>query len=736
MLVVLNAHGQANGYLNILTQNAGIVNAGSTVFIEVTVGNSGPVDDIPAGKLRIQVSVPGNICTIAATGHVLPNGWTILSNSGTSIQICNSSDLLSLFDERTILISVQGNNVGGPSTIIGQLDFRNNCTSPGSLTGDDASDNSSTTALQVVRSCALTVTASAGDIVSSGGTTTLTATVTNASGTVEYSLNGAAFQSSNTFTVAAGTYAVTARVVNDFNCTAISNSLTIGDPSIIVATASAGAVLCNAGVTTLTVIASGGIGPLEYSLNDDVFQASNSFMVKAGTYTATVRDANLLTATTNSLVISDPPLLIASATAGAIPCHGETSTLSVIASGGTPPLQYSLNNGPYILENHFSVGVGTYAVTVSDAHLCTVATDPVTVAPEPIILLTSAPATVSPTVCTNAAITNITFSTVGITLVTFDGLPDGVTGTFSHDLITISGAPTVSGIFNYTIKPTPTPCSGFATGRILVSQTPDVNQPISQTVCDNDTTSGVTFSGSIPGTTVSWTNNTTDIGLAESGTGDIASFTANNLTNAPATATINVTPSTFTTFAYVVNNFAGINECDTRVSVVNTATNTIIANIRVPSCANSVVISPDASKVYVVTNLGLSVISTATNTVIEEHIGPAFQGKLISISPDGSKLYVVHTFFSDLGNRISVINTANYAVIATIGVGRDPSGIAITPDGNTIYVANMDSNDVSVISAVTNTVTATIPIDGFSGPFGLCISPDGSRVYVPNSFSS
>src|SRR5262245_51750563 len=99
---------QENAYINILTQNGGIVNFGGTVFVEVTVGNSGPIDVIQAGKIRVQVSVPGSITSIPGTGHILPPGWTILSNSGTSIQICNSTDAIPVYDERTILINVQG----------------------------------------------------------------------------------------------------------------------------------------------------------------------------------------------------------------------------------------------------------------------------------------------------------------------------------------------------------------------------------------------------------------------------------------------------------------------------------------------------------------------------------------------------------------------------------------------------------------------------------------------------
>jgi hypothetical protein len=67
------------------------------------------------------------------------------------------------------------------------------------------------------------------------------------------------------------------------------------------------------------------------------------------------------------------------------------------------------------------------------------------------ITLTSAPGTNNQTVCVNTAITPITYSTTGATGATFSGLPAGVTGAFSGGNITISGTPTVTGTFNYTV---------------------------------------------------------------------------------------------------------------------------------------------------------------------------------------------------------------------------------------------------------------------------------------------
>ena len=93
-----------------------------------------------------------------------------------------------------------------------------------------------------------------------------------------------------------------------------------------------------------------------------------------------------------------------------------------------------------------------------------------------------------------------------------------------------------------------TSCSGSTkTFTITVNPTGQVNQPGSQVVCNATSTSAVTFGTVNMGgtTTYAWTNDTPGIGLAGSGTGNIASFTAINTGTAPVIATIVVTP-TFT----------------------------------------------------------------------------------------------------------------------------------------------------------------------------------------------
>jgi YVTN family beta-propeller protein len=60
-------------------------------------------------------------------------------------------------------------------------------------------------------------------------------------------------------------------------------------------------------------------------------------------------------------------------------------------------------------------------------------------------------------------------------------------------------------------------------------------------------------------------------------------------------------------------------------------------------------------------------------------------------------------------NTVSVISLVSNSVIATIPVGTTPQVIAVSLNGGTVYIGNTASNSISVISTASNTVTSTIP---------------------------
>lgn len=151
------AAAQANASINILTLNSGQVELGAVVNVQVTVGNTGPVSSIGVNKVRAQISIPVAIASalpnVQQTG--LPPGWTILSNTGGVIQVCNGSDVIPVGQQRQVLIRVQGNAIGGPSTVSGVLSFGPGtgvCTGLGTLSGNNTADDVSQSTIQVVAS--------------------------------------------------------------------------------------------------------------------------------------------------------------------------------------------------------------------------------------------------------------------------------------------------------------------------------------------------------------------------------------------------------------------------------------------------------------------------------------------------------------------------------------------------------------------------------------------------------
>lgn len=149
--------------------------------------------------------------------------------------------------------------------------------------------------------------------------------------------------------VPAGTYKV---VVTDNYGQKDSLTHTVSETSTqLVASSNAGTIACNGGTTTVTVSASGGLAP---------YSGTGTFTVAAGSYSFTVTDANGCTAITTGNV-TQPSVIVVSATPGTIQCPGGTTTVAVSATGGTPP---------YTGVGTFTANAGSHTYTVTDSHGC------------------------------------------------------------------------------------------------------------------------------------------------------------------------------------------------------------------------------------------------------------------------------------------------------------------------------------------------------------------------------
>jgi hypothetical protein len=102
-----------------------------------------------------------------------------------------------------------------------------------------------------------------------------------------------------------------------------------------------------------------------------------------------------------------------------------------------------------------------------------------------------------------------------------------------------------SGVYTLSVVETnASGCQGLPVSVVVtVNPGPAVDDPQDQVVCGGSPVASVNFTGGVPGTVYNWTNDTPSIGLAATGSGNIASFNAVNTGSVPVIATITVTPS-------------------------------------------------------------------------------------------------------------------------------------------------------------------------------------------------
>jgi hypothetical protein len=243
-----------------------------------------------------------------------------------------------------------------------------------SYTVTDANGCSATTTVSISEPTLLVASSSSSAILCYGGTSTVE--VTAAGGTLPYSGTGS-------YTETAGMYFYT---VTDGNGCTSATSIAISQPALLVASNTSSAILCNGGISTVDVSATGGTLP---------YSGTGSYTETAGAYSYTVTDANGCS-TTTTVSISEPALLEASSSSSAILCFGGTSTVDVSATGGTLP---------YSGTGSYTETAGSYSYTVTDANGCSSTTTIAITEPALLTVDAGTDATVyfgyAPMACTN-----------------------------------------------------------------------------------------------------------------------------------------------------------------------------------------------------------------------------------------------------------------------------------------------------------------------------------------------
>jgi autotransporter-associated beta strand protein/YVTN family beta-propeller protein len=161
------------------------------------------------------------------------------------------------------------------------------------------------------------------------------------------------------------------------------------------------------------------------------------------------------------------------------------------------------------------------------------------------------------------------------------------------------------------------------------------------------------------------------------------------------------------------------------VTVIDTASNTVVGSVSVPGGSRSVAITPDGRRAYLVGAWAEVVqpIDVATRMAIGSPIFTGGQPLGIAIAPDGLKAYVARQSPAS----VSVINLATHIVGPTM---THPDmllarGLAFTPDGQKAYVTA--GTGLFPIDPSTQTIGARISLHQLSG---IAITPDGQTAYA------
>jgi YVTN family beta-propeller protein len=132
----------------------------------------------------------------------------------------------------------------------------------------------------------------------------------------------------------------------------------------------------------------------------------------------------------------------------------------------------------------------------------------------------------------------------------------------------------------------------------------------------------------------------------------------------------------------------------------------------------------ESGNVTVLSDSNLGVVATIPVAA------PSAQGGSIAYDAGKGELFVSVARW----DNVSVISDQTNTVVKVIPVGVSPGGLSYDPSQNEVFVPNYDSANVSVIADSNNTVVASIPVGGY--PKQSAYDPGTHSIYVTNYFNN
>jgi hypothetical protein len=344
--------------------------------------------------------------------------------------------------------------------------------------------------------------------------------------------------------IPAGTYTVTVTATG--GCTT-STTATLTEPAALNLTTTNTNPLCNGATTgTIDLTVSGGVTTYSYSWSHGP-TTQDVGSLGAGTYTVTVTDGNLCTASTSVTITQPAAINIAAVTQNA-DCNGATNgSIDLTVTGGTPFYGFNWSSGP-TTEDISGLAAGGYTVTVTDGNGCT-ASSSITVGQPTTLLLGANHTNPSCTAVSNGSI---------------DLFVTGGSPAYSYLWNTTATTEDISGLPNGTYSVTVTDNNG-CTASVTVTLNSPVNLNLSATwtnaTCNggNNASINLSVNSGVPGYNYVWSNSAT--------TEDLTGLTAGTYTVVVTDASgCTGSLSQMVGEAGLINSFISVSACGFYVS--------------------------------------------------------------------------------------------------------------------------------------------------------------------------
>jgi gliding motility-associated-like protein len=347
-----------------------------------SVGNTQTVTGLSAGSYTVTATNSGGCATTQTITITQPT--TLTATQSHVDLLCNGAN------NGSATVNPSG---GTPSYVYSWLPSGGNAATASNLSAGTytctITDNhgcSTTQSFTITAPAALNLATSSTPSVCGSPNGSASVVASGGAGSYVYSWSPSGGNAATETGLLGGAYVVT---VNDGNgCTSTATVNVVGASTPTATITASTDILCNGGNNgAATVTPAGGNGPYSYAWSPSGGNAATENGLTAGTYTITITDADGCSAT-DSVTITEPPLLTSSLVSTAVLCNGAaTGSATVTPAGGNSVYNYSWSPSGGNAATASGLIAQSYTCTVTDGNGCTT-TSSVTLT-EPSLLTTT-----------------------------------------------------------------------------------------------------------------------------------------------------------------------------------------------------------------------------------------------------------------------------------------------------------------------------------------------------------